>query len=95
MLDLTDGKREFPWSFDYVVGKPTGAISSPEYSIFYGKYKNLIKASVSGSSSTDVRVSCPACKSVVKKGENYEIEARTGSEVEVIVSSNSTTIKRK
>ncbi|MDB4088222.1 hypothetical protein N9544_01230 [Flavobacteriales bacterium] len=63
VLDLADGPREFPWSFDYTVGKPMGTISNPEYSILFAdNYENVIEASFSGYSSSDISVSCSECK---------------------------------
>lgn len=94
-LDLADGKKEFPWSFDYTVGKPIGTISLPEYNILYSNYKNVIEASISGFSSTDVRVSCPSCVSFTKSGDKYIAKVTNQKEVEIRVNAKGTVFVRK
>ena len=94
MLELADGKREFPWSFDYTVGKPMGTISSPEYTVFYAGYDNIIEASISGYSPSDIRVSCTG-GTITKKGNQYVIKTGSAREVEVRASAPGTVVVRK
>lgn len=80
VLDLADGPREFPWSFDYTVGKPMGTISSPEYNVLFAdNYENVIEASFSGYSSSDITVSCPECKEFGKANGKYIAKVRNGT----------------
>ncbi len=86
-LEMADGKKELPWSFDYSVGKPQGAISLPEYDVIYGNgYENIIEGTASGFNPSDVRVTCEGCKSFSKKGGQYVAKANTGKTVKVRVS---------
>ena len=95
VLDLADGAREFPWSFDYTVGKPMGTISSPEYNVLYAGYDNVIEASISGYSSSDVKVSCVGCNSFVKKGNQYIARVGSNKTVEIKATAKGTVTVRK
>lgn len=96
VLDLADGPREFPWTFDYTVGKPMGTISSPEYNVLYAGYDNVIEASISGYSSTDVKVSCNGCSSFLRKGNQYVAKVSGNSkDVEIKASAKGTVTVRK
>jgi gliding motility-associated protein GldM len=96
VLDLADGAREFPWSFDYTVGKPMGTISSPEYNVLFSdNYSNVIEASFSGYSSTDISVSCPDCKEFGKVNGKYIAKVRNGTTPTVTVRAKGSTMSRK
>ncbi|MEN8927962.1 MAG: GldM family protein [Flavobacteriales bacterium] len=96
VLDLADGPREFPWSFDYTVGKPMGTIASPEYNVLYAGYDNIIEASISGYSSTDVKVECAGCSSFVKKGSQYIAKVNGGTKTVEIkaIAKGSVTVRK-
>lgn len=95
VLDLADGKKEFPWSFDYTVGKPVGSISIPEYNVLYANYNNFIETSFSGYSSSDVQASCPQCESFTKQGNGYIARVRKGTSPEIIVKAKDSRLVRK
>ena len=96
VLDLADGPREFPWIFDYTVGKPMGTISSPEYSVLFSdNYSNIIEASFSGFSSSDETVSCPECKESGKVNGKYIAKVRNGSTPTVTVRAKGSTMSRE
>ncbi|MDB9932130.1 hypothetical protein OAD28_05350 [Flavobacteriales bacterium] len=95
MLDLADGKKEFPWSFEYTVGKPTGTISCPEYNVLYAGYDNLIEASISGYAPNDVTVKCEGCTSFTKKGNNYVAKVSGSGDVKIKATAKGTVIVRK
>lgn len=85
-LNLADGKKDFPWKFDYTVGQPMGTIALPEYEVIYGdNYENIIEGTASGYAPDDVSVSCPECKSFTRKGTVYVAKANPGQEVKVFV----------
>ncbi len=96
VLDLADGPREFPWSFDYTVGKPMGTISNPEYSILFSdNYPNVIEASFSGYSSSDITVNCPECVEFGKVNGQYIAKVRNGTTPTVTVRAKGSTMSRK
>ena len=96
VLDLADGPREFPWSFDYTVGKPIGTISSPEYNVLFAdNYENVIEASFSGHSSSDITVSCPECKEFGKANGKYIAKVRNGTTPIVTVRAKGSTMSRE
>lgn len=95
VLDLADGKKEFPWSFDYTVGKPVGSISIPQYNVLYANYDNFIEASFSGYSSTEISASCPQCQSFVKKDGGYIARVRKGTTPEITVKAKDSRLTRR
>lgn len=96
VLDLADGKKEFPWNFEYTVGKPMGSISSPEYNVLFSdNYENIIEASFSGYSSSDISVSCPTCLSVNKRGDKYMIKVKNGTKPEIKLRAKGSVLVRK
>ena len=95
VLDLADGKKEFPWSFDYTVGKPVGSISIPQYNVLYANYDNFIEASFSGFSSTEISASCPQCQSFVKKDGGYIARVRKGTTPEITVKAKDSRLTRR
>ena len=95
VLDLADGKKEFPWSFDYTVGKPTGTIACPEYNVLYAGYDNIVDASISGHSPNDVQVKCEGCNSFIKKDGKYIAKVGRNNEVKIKASAGGTVVVRK
>lgn len=95
VLDLADGKKEFPWNFEYTVGKPMGTISLPEYNVLYSdNYSNVIEATFSGYSSSDVTASCPTCKEFVKKGDHYIAKVKNGTKPVITVRAKDASMSR-
>lgn len=96
VLDLADGPREFPWSFDYTVGKPMGTISNPEYNVLFAdNYPNIIEASFSGYSSSEISVSCNGCKEFGKVNGEYVAKVKKGTTPVVTVRAKGSSLSRK
>lgn len=85
-VEMSDGKKDLPWSFEYTVGKPQGTISLPEYDVLYGDgYENLIEGTASGFPPDQIKVNCEGCNSFTKRGTVYVANVNAGREVSVKV----------
>ncbi|MGB1041203.1 MAG: hypothetical protein ACPGVD_10045, partial [Flavobacteriales bacterium] len=64
------------------------------YTVLYAGYDNIIEASISGYSPSDIRVSCTG-GTITKKGNQYVIKTGSAREVEVRASAPGTVVVRK
>lgn len=85
-VDMADGRKDLPWSFDYTVGQPQGTISLPQYNVLYGDgHDNIIEGTASGFPPDQVSVKCTGCSSFSRSGSSYIARANPGQRVTIKV----------
>ena len=76
------GPEYFPFSQEYLVVKPTMAVSATEMNIFYIGVDNPIEVSVAGYQNEDIKVSCSngTVSTVNRKAGQYTVKVGSGRE---------------